>query len=476
MIIANAIERENAAIRRQLNGQGAIYQPRNRYDVGEQLIFPALGFLTGTVTAKRPSDSLGIEPFEVIMVKLSDGTQREFASAYTPAHVLNDLDLTTLIATDDLKTPEELIAAHQQVVAEVVTRELAKNPDLIRIGDEWFLRAMMADVNVGHLNLAEAVLDMAAGKPQTADLILRDLGLPADVAANVQEASLNNALAADERFDDVSLTSRPAWILRRLEPAEVRERPAGLDGARFSGVVTLSPEIEALIADLDDELDVTSYEGVIPQESASTVLTLSHRKLGTLGWGRKLASVLPEHIKRTVPITLRDKSNNREFQIWLVRDGRYLWGLADFYRSSDLPAGAELTLTRTDKAHVYLIDAKKRKPKREWVRVASLVGGKLRLETAQRAVSSEFDELMSVFVDDPRMFETAGAGRDVASTVREAFLEIAKLSPQGNVHARTLYAVVNVLQRVSARNVMSALVASGQFTPVGDNYWHLGER
>jgi hypothetical protein len=345
---------------------------------------------------------------------------------------------------------------------------------LIRIGDEWFLRAMMTDVNVGHLNLAEAVLDMAAGKPLTADLILRDLGLPADVASNVQEVSLNSALSSDERFDDVSLSSRPAWILRRLEPAEVRERPSGLNGARFEGAVTLAPEIEALIADLDDELDVTSYDGIAMQDSASTVLTFTHRRLGTLGWGRKLASVLPEHIKRTVPITLRDKSNSREFQIWLVRDGRYLWGLGDFYRASELPAGAELTFTRTDKAHVYVVDAKRRKPKREWVRVASLPGGKLRLDTAQRAVSCEFDELMSVFVDDPRTLE--GANRDVAGTVREAFLEIAKLSPQGNVHARTLYAVVNALIRVSMRNVMSALVASGMFAPVGDNYWHLGER
>jgi hypothetical protein len=141
-----------------------------------------------------------------------------------------------------------------------------------------------------------------------------------------------------------------------------------------------------------------------------------------------------------------------------------------------LPAGAELTFTRTDKAHVYLIDAKKRKPKREWVRVAGFPGGKLRLDTAQRAVNCEFDELMSVFVDDARTLETAVAGRDVAGAVRDAFLEIAKLSPQGNVHARTLYAVVNTLLRVSARNVMCALVASGQFVPVGDNYWHLGER
>jgi hypothetical protein len=66
--------------------------------------------------------------------------------------------------------------------------------------------------------------------------------------------------------------------------------------------------------------------------------------------------------------------------------------------------------------------------------------------------------------------------RDLSQAVREAFPEIAKLSPQGNVHARTLYAVVNVIVRAAPRDVFSALVASGAYVPVGDNYWHLGDR
>jgi hypothetical protein len=475
LIVRHRVERENASIRRQIDGQGDTYRPRERYVVGAALTFPILGFLTGVVTAVRPSDNAGLEPFEVITVKLSDSTTRDFASGYSLPHMLNDFDASTLVAAEDLKSPEALFDLYGTEVSARIDQALAKNPELIKIGEEWFLRAMMTDVNIGHLNLAEAVLEMAAGKPQTADLILRDLGLPEDVASSVQEASLNAALASDERFDDVSLSDRPAWVLRRAEPAEVRERPAALSGVPFSGAVTLSPELEALVAELDDELDEPSYLNVAEQESASVVLTFVHRRTGTLGWGRRLSAVLPEHIKRTVPVTLRDRSNNREFQVWLVRDGRYIWGLSDFYRSAELPAGAEITLTRTDKAHVFVIDAKRRKPKREWVRVASAPNGHLRMETAQRAVNCEFDDLMSVFVDEHRMNEFGNA-RDLPAAVREAFLEIAKLSPQGNVHARTLYAVVNTLMRASARAVMSALVANGTFSPVGDNYWHLGER
>jgi hypothetical protein len=50
------------------------------------------------------------------------------------------------------------------------------------------------------------------------------------------------------------------------------------------------------------------------------------------------------------------------------------------------------------------------------------------------------------------------------------------LSPQGNVHARTLYSVVNVITRSAPRDVFAALTAAGAYVPVGDNYWHLGER
>ena len=34
------------------------------------------------------------------------------------------------------------------------------NPDFVKIAGRWFPRALLIDVNTGHLNLAEAILDM----------------------------------------------------------------------------------------------------------------------------------------------------------------------------------------------------------------------------------------------------------------------------------------------------------------------------
>jgi hypothetical protein len=476
LLISHQVERDNAELRRQLGDNGAIYAPKNSYAVGDALSFPILGFLTGTVTGLRTGTAVDGSTFDAIDVKLSDGTQREFAAKLEAAHSLNDLDPSTLVKTDDLKSPEELVELFAPEMAEKINTALTKNSDVIKIGEEWFLRAMMADVNVGHLNLAEAVLDIAGGKPMSTDSILRDLGLPEDVAKNVQEASLNSALGSDARFDEVSLTGRPAWILRRNEPVEVHERPAMLSPGAFAGQVTIGPDLETLASQIDDELDFDPAQQIESAPSAETVLTFSHRQSGTLGWTRKLAAVLPKATKPRTLLTFRDKLSGKEYLVWLVRDGSYIWGLGEFYRSAELPAGAEISLIATERPHEFVLDAKRRKPKREWVRVASVVNNHLRLETAQRAVPCEFDDLMSVFVDDGRSLDALRANADVASAVQTAFLEIAKLSPQGNVHARTLYAVVNTLLRASARTVFAALVASGNFAPLGDSYWHLAER
>jgi len=166
-LIIHRIEGENAALRRQLSGAGKVYQPKNSYTVGEELTFPILGFVTGVVQQVRAAATNELDGFEVIQVAMADGTHREFAAGYRPPHKLNDLDVSTLVNDDDLRSPEELVEVNLERVTTNLTSALEKNAELIRIGEEWFLRAMMTDVNVGHLNLAEAVLDMAAGHPLT---------------------------------------------------------------------------------------------------------------------------------------------------------------------------------------------------------------------------------------------------------------------------------------------------------------------
>ena len=476
-LIQHLVAAENSRVQTNLSGQ-SIYQPKKTFVVNESIAFPALEFKTGVVKNIRPGNNPDLGEFEVIQVEMAGGTTKEFVANFVGVHRLNDLDPNSLLSDTELLTAGQLTEEFGEHVAAEINLALAKSNEFIHIKDEWFLRAMMTEVNVGHLNLAEAVLDMANGGPLTTDVLLRDLGLPPDVADGVQEASLNAVLAGDPRFDEISLNERPAWFLRRLEPSEVREIPAALVPATFAGGhVTLSAELQALAVDLDDELEFNPDADQPQTEQVSIVLTFPHRRAGTLGWSAKVAQVLPKIAKKRIPITFRDKLNGKTFIVWLVREGRYVWGLGDWFKQNEIPAGAYLELSRGPNDNLIIIDFKRRRPRREWVRVASSRDNRLRLDTAQRAVSCEFDDLMALFADDPRALDPlrGTTPRDVAQTVREAFPEIAKLSPQGNVHARTLYAAVNVVTRAAPRDVFAALVSAGTYAPVGDNYWHLSE-
>jgi hypothetical protein len=70
----------------------------------------------------------------------------------------------------------------------------AADEGLVRIAGRWFPRSLLVDVNVGHLNLAEAVLDMKGGEPQPTSALLKDVELPGGVNAKLTEFSLNFAL------------------------------------------------------------------------------------------------------------------------------------------------------------------------------------------------------------------------------------------------------------------------------------------
>jgi hypothetical protein len=97
----------------------------------------------------------------------------------------------------------------------------------VNLGDEWFLKGLMADIHVGHLNVAEAALDVK-GTSLPPEELLKVLELPTDLDQPAQIFSLNYALQGDDRFDDVGTDDNTEWFLRRLEPAEAIHPPRRL--------------------------------------------------------------------------------------------------------------------------------------------------------------------------------------------------------------------------------------------------------
>jgi hypothetical protein len=169
MIIAYRVAEEANAVKKKLSGR-TIYQPQNSYEVGAQLVFPALQFAHGDVTAVRDGYNPHDGQFKVITVGLDD-ENREFAAQLQSDHVLNATQgnaLAELVQVD----VDDLVLRYGGRVKTAVAQELKDRAEFVKLGDVWFVKQLMAEVNAGHLHLAEAVLEISDGGPlPTAEIV-----------------------------------------------------------------------------------------------------------------------------------------------------------------------------------------------------------------------------------------------------------------------------------------------------------------
>jgi hypothetical protein len=96
----------------------------------------------------------------------------------------------------------------------------------------------------------------------------------------------------------------------------------------------------------------------------------------------------------------------------------------------------------------------------------------------KQLIACEYDELMIMTEESPEAMDTVWTrtheqGLPLRQLISEVFPELAKLSPQGTVHAATLYGAVNMAMRTPPGPLLAELVVSGVYAPVGDNYWVL---
>jgi hypothetical protein len=99
-------------------------------------------------------------------------------------------------------------------------------------------------------------------------------------------------------------------------------------------------------------------------------------------------------------------------------------------------------------------------------------------EMRKEVIACEYDELMIVAEESSEGIEEVRtrvqeAEMSLSQLTADIFPELAKLSPQGTVHAATLYSAVNTVKRTPPGPLLAELVASGTYAPVGDNYWVL---
>ncbi|MBI5669196.1 MAG: hypothetical protein HZC41_14420 [Chloroflexi bacterium] len=478
--------RQEAAVLRERYQDAQLYSPSQTYSVGQKLVFSAFDYETGTVVSVRPGNNVDYGDFEVIGVQFDSrhlnntDRPREFAAGLTTPHILSQTNGDGAHFTAGMQsfnTDDVLVAARDEIVAKL-DEALSSSPDLIYLSQKWFPYDLLMEVNVGHRNLAEAVLDMAGGGPLTAEQILDEIGGLGKAPKALQVYSLNYALNEDDRFDEVGPTGEVLWFLTRLEPAEVRQVPPLL---RYSPIEydrsTLTPDMLALEAEIGDELSPT--EPVSEAHEATVNLIYAHRRLGTLPLNNRMAAVFPT--ARQTPrvwVTLVDGQDGEEFPAWVVRKEKYVFGLAKFYRKHKLPVGVAITARKSDEAGKVIISFNAYRPRTEWIRLIVPKGDAVTFENQKRAIGAQYDELMILGADDLPGVDAAAQAvqqqkKSLLSTLKMLVPALGALTPQGTVHAKTLYSAVNVLRRCPPGPIFATLLANPEFENVGGHYWKL---
>jgi hypothetical protein len=475
----NRIELERAAMEARQRAGGEVFLPKSTYDVGASLVFPALGWEQGVVVEKREGSNPDIPPFEVVKVELENGDVREFASNLEE-HSLNAPPSTA--GDDSWMNPSYVMEHYGEFITDELAVSLEKNDDFVRIAGRWFPRALLVDINVGHLNLAEAVLDMEGGGPAETARLLDVIDMPGDVNEKLAQFSMDYALWKDDRFDEVGPAGQILWFLKRLEPKEVQRTPKYL---RYSEIdydrSLLTTEMVALERELDDELSpIEIFETDL--EEVEVHLLYAHWRTGSLPLTAKLNTLFPTAYQAPrIRFILVDGETGKKFPGWVVRDEKYVYGLKDLYEDKGVIPGSKLLIKRGENEGEIIVQANTHRPTREWIRTV-LVGadGGIVLAMLKQNVGSTLDDRMAIAVPDPDTLDSVWDKMEKDRTPFERIVvntlrELTKLNPQSHVHASELYAAVNLVRRTPPAPILALLASRPWFDYVGDMHFRFND-
>src|SRR5688572_17732961 len=476
VLVDERIRAERLVMQQRRQAGGKIYLPKESYQLGDELIFPALNWKHGKVTTVRAGTNPELGLFDVLTVDMGNGTEKLFASNL-PDHDLNN---QTETVEEEGFNAEEILRTHGNALEKKIEAAFQSDDDLVRIAGRWFPRALLVDVNVGHLNLAEAVLDMAGGEPLPTSALLKDIAMPDGVNPKLAEFSLNLALQEDGRFDEVGPAGEVLWCLRRLEPEEVREAPLYL---RYSPVeydrAALTPQMLNLEAQLDDELsefEAPSNEGV---KEVTVSLIFPHLRSGTLPLSARVRPLFPTAYESPrVRFTLVDGKTKQRMPGWVVREHGYVFGLREWYKANDLMPGSLVRIRRGEHPGEVIIEAKPYRTK-DWVRTVIIgADGGMVFAMLKQSISVEFNDRMTFAIPSLEAVDQLwlqDRKRPFEKLVADMIREMSKLTPQGHVHAQELYSAVNIVRRVPPAPLFALLGSKPEFTHVGDLHFRLND-
>lgn len=487
ILVEKRLAAEAAEVEKRFH-DAIIYNPANTYAVGQRVVFSAMEYATGTITGTRPGINAEHGDFTVLTVALENAPKkgvpkpRHFAADLTSPHKLTESigDIDSVIQTFNTLTADEVMAEAGETIVEHVDARLQENPALTCVARQWFPLDLIMELNDGHINLAEAVLDIAGGGPLSTTDILEQIGGIGNAPKSLQEFSMNYTLNQNEKFCEVGPAGEILWYLKRMTPPEVRETPPLL---RYHPIEydrgILTEEMRQIEAEICDELSPLPDMKHVTENTVT--LTYPHRRSGTLPLNAKVRHIFPFAKTAHIWVTLVDAQDGEEFTGWVVPAGQYVSGLLPLYHKHRVPIGAYVRIGKGKKPGTVVVGFETYKARTEWVRMMHPKGEQLRFEEKQRTIGADYDDLMILGIDDLDAVDTFIKTQQIhrktlAALLRLVIPELGRLSPQGTAHLATIYSVVNVLRRYPPGPIMAILEANPDFEYVGGHYWKLSER
>ena len=475
--VESRIKAERVAAESKQKAGGKSFLPKETYQVGDELVFPALEWQRGKVIALRSGVNPTVDDFDVLTVEMEDRSERMFA-ANLGAHFLNEAPIS--VPESDEVTSASVLVEYGDGIERKLESAFRADDGLVKIAGRWFPRALLIDITQGQLNLAEAVLDMSGGEPLPTDAFIKDIELPAGVNPKLAEFSVNNALQDDDRFDEVGPAGQILWCLRRLEPDYVREVPSPLQYVSIEhDRENLSPAMKNLEAQLDDELTPSDDNDARGDISSITIaLIYPHLRAGTLPMSARARKLFPTAYESPrVRFTLVDGKTKQRIPAWVVLEHGYVYGLREWYKAHQLIPGSLVQVKRGEKPGEVIVEVKSQRSSKDWVRTV-LVGkdGGFVFAMLKQPITAEFNDRMAIHVPDFKSLDPIWEKkRPFDDLVFLVMRELTKSNPQGHVHAQELYAAVNLVRRVPPAPLFTLLEENPIFKHVGDLHFRLNE-
>jgi len=447
------------------------YDPRRRYEVGDQILKEYDESLTVssktaehfegavvlTVVGKNADPAFGCEILEVdyngggTFRRYIDYMKKNNAQVFLPSNVEGEnLEPETVSESDDPRMSELPVTEKDLRALEKNLRTaLLKSPDFFVWSDRWQLNRNQVAVPEEKIKEAEAVL-LETGRPaSTEELVEKLFGLaPSSSLFDIHALSLNHILDKKHKKDFLFMShvGWGRWHLKKLLNALPLNLPLNAAPARV-------PPIE---------------KGTILESSAVSrfplKVYLTWREV--LSGGIRVPRSLHKELSQSREYLFTEVEEGRSYPVYFFPNLSCFLGLADYYAANNIPQGTSLTLERKELTR-FEFWVKKSKKK--------LAVPRLAYDTESDSFSDSGEDVFTFALPNKSIF----IERDVLSRLltldpRPTDLDLHELlllvfknfSPQPGLssqHFLRAFHLADILRRTSQEDVEAVLLNSSQF-------------